>query len=193
MSTSLDAAREALRARQGSGARYDAPAAPATELAWVRLGTAYFARLLNALDDNALAAPSRVSGWSRRHVIAHVGYHARALCRLSEWARTGIEHPMYPSIAARDAEITLGATLPARALRSLFNHSEVHLNVEWRDLSDAQWDAPVRTLDGTGITARETVWLRARDIWLSAYNLDAGAVFADFPVGLRARLEDEQS
>src|SRR5699024_8109108 len=133
---SLDGARAALRARQGAGARYDSPNAPATELAWARGGTAYFARKLGGLTDDALIGPSLLPGWNRAALVAHVGYNARALTRLCEWARTGTETPMYASTEQRGAEIERGATLPPRALRHLFSHSEVHLSVEWRDLDD---------------------------------------------------------
>jgi maleylpyruvate isomerase len=58
-------ARALLRERQGAGARYDSPIAPARDLLWARRGTAYFARKLNELSDSELDAPSRVAGWSR--------------------------------------------------------------------------------------------------------------------------------
>jgi maleylpyruvate isomerase len=181
-----EAARDALRARQGAGARYDAAAAPARELGWARRGTAYFARLLNDLPDEALPAPSRVPGWTRAHVVAHVGYNARALARLVEWARTGLEMPMYESAEARATEIELGSTLPPRALRNLFNHAEVHLNVEWRDLTDHQWDIVVGDL-----AVRETPWTRAREIWLHAVDLDATGTFIDLPPDMLDRLLPE--
>jgi maleylpyruvate isomerase len=181
-----EAAREALRARQGAGARYDAAAAPATELGWARRGTAFFARKLRELPDAALPGPSLLPGWTRAHVVAHVGYNARALARLVEWARTGVEMPMYESAEARLAEIELGSTLPPRALRNLFDHAEVHLNVEWRDLTDDQWGAIV---GGTAI--RDTPWLRAREIWIHAVDLDNGGSFLDFPADLLDRLLPE--
>lgn len=182
--TSEEAARAALRERLGPGARYDSPNAPARELTWARRGTAYFARRLGELADAELDRPSLLPGWSRRHVIAHVGYNARALTRLLAWARTGVETPMYSSAEQRGSEIEAGATLPARALRSLFAHSEVHLNVEWRDLSDAAWDAVVRTAQGRLVPARETAWMRAREVWVHALDLDNGASTADFPPDL---------
>lgn len=186
-----DAARAALRDRLGAGARYDAPAAPARELQWARRGTAYFARKLNELNDDDLDAPSSVSGWSRHHVIAQVGYGARALARLVEGARTGVEIPMYPSAAERDAEIVLGATLPARALRYLFHHSAVHLNVEWRDLTDQGWDARVRTLDNSLIPVRETALMRSRQVWMGAVDLGNGGSLRDFPPDFREGLSAE--
>jgi maleylpyruvate isomerase len=37
-------------------------------------------------------------------------------------------------------------TLPARALRFLYTHSDIHLNVEFRDLSSSQWDMSAEKL-----------------------------------------------
>lgn len=177
-------ARAALRERQGPGARYDSPDAPARELAWARLGTAYFARCLDGLTDAGLDSPSLLPGWTRRHLVAHVGYNARALSRLVEWAATGVETPMYASPEQRDTEIRHGSTLPARALRSLFAHSAAHLDVEWRDLPGPGWDMTVRTAQGRLVPARETAWMRAREVWVHALDLDDGARTGDFPAGL---------
>ncbi|MFG1300613.1 maleylpyruvate isomerase family mycothiol-dependent enzyme [Xanthobacter sp. V3C-3] len=181
-------ARAALRARQGPGARYDAPLAPACELALARRGTAYFARVLNGLPDEAFAAPSRLPGWTRARVIAHVGYGARALARVVESVRTGADLPMYESEAARAAELDLGASLPPRALRNLFRHAAVHLDVEWRDLSDAGWDGAGRGRNGAPLAVRATPWLRAREVWLHAVDLDGGGSVRDFPPELLDRL-----
>ncbi|MDR0945590.1 MAG: maleylpyruvate isomerase N-terminal domain-containing protein, partial [Bifidobacteriaceae bacterium] len=142
-----------LRERQGKGARYDAQGAPHELLSLARRGTAYFLRQLNQLSDEDLDGPSGLPGWSRRHLVAHVGYNARALAHLAYWARTGIETPMYASPTARDDQIRLGASLPARALRHLIDHSWIHLNVEWRDLTTEQWGHHVQTFQGRDIEA----------------------------------------
>ncbi|MFD1505525.1 maleylpyruvate isomerase family mycothiol-dependent enzyme [Georgenia yuyongxinii] len=181
-------ARAELRRRQGLGARYDAENAPHRELAWARSGTAFFARKLAELSDDELDEPTLLPGWTRRHVVAHVGYNGRALTRLTEWARTGEETPMYSSPEQRNAEIERGSTLPARALRNLFAHSEVHLNVEWRDLPEAAWDAEVRTAQGRTVPARETAWMRTREVWVHAVDLDSGGSFYDFPRDLLEEL-----
>lgn len=175
------AARDALRARQGIGARYDAPSAPADTLVLARRGTAYFSRKLNELRDDELDAPSLVAGWSRRHVVAQVCYHARALARLTEGANEGVDVPMYQSISDRDDEIALGATLPARALRTLFDHTEVHLNVIWRDLSDAKWSSTVSMQGGQLVPLPATVLSRAQEVWTRSVQLDNGGSMRDFP------------
>lgn len=146
-----------------------------------RHGTAYFARKLNELRDDEFDAPSLLPGWSRRHLIAHVGYNARALTRLTEWAATGIENPMYESAEARQQEIEYGATLSPPALRNLFEHAAVHLNVEWRDLPKEAWSTEVRTVTGRLVPTSATVWMRSREVWLHAVDLDNGASFTHFP------------
>ncbi|PCH96432.1 MAG: maleylpyruvate isomerase [Rhodobacteraceae bacterium] len=185
LSNPENAARDALHARQGLGARYDAANAPAKELLLARRGTAYFARKLNELTDDDLNLPSLQGDWDRRHLIAHIGYHARALVRLLEGARMGKPQKMYGSAAERDAEITLGATLPSRALRGLFQHSEVHLNVEWRDLDAALWDVNVTTFEGCDVRVRDTALLRAKEVWRGAINLGNGGSIRDVPPELK--------
>jgi maleylpyruvate isomerase len=158
------------------------------DLALARLGQAYFSRKLNELDDLELAAPSSLPGWTRAHVIAHVGYNARAIARLVEWAETGVEHPMYASREARDYEIDFGATLSARALRHLSDHAAVQLDVAWRDLPDERWGFTVRSALGREIPASETVWMRSRELWLHALDLGNGARARDIPVAVQRRL-----
>ena len=177
--------RAALIARQGVGARWDAPGAPAEALLSARRGTAYFARLLNGLPDHALARPSRIAGWSRAQVVAHVGYHARALAEALAGLR-GADAGTAGDIATRVAR---GASLPARALRGLFDHAAIHLDVEWRDLPGPAWDGRL-SLEGAEIAIRATPDLRAAVIWRAALDLDAGGRRADLPAALRPPSHD---
>lgn len=171
-------------------ARQDLAEDPALleDLLNVRRGTAFFGRKLNELTDRQLQEPSLLPGWTRAHVAAHVGYNARALARLVEWATTGVETPMYPSPQARLEEIEYGATLPPAALRHLYEHSAIHLNVEWRDTAPAAWQHQVRTAQGRTVPASETVWMRMREVWIHAVDLNNGATFADLPESVLERL-----
>ncbi len=184
----LDTARRQLRERQGPGARYDDPAAPHLEIDWARRGSAYFIRELDQIVDNDFSAPSLLDGWTRAELIAHVGYNARALTRLCTWANTGVETPMYSSSAQRSDEILRGGSLPARALRSLIAHSRADLDVAWRDLNGPAWSADVRTAQGRTVPASETAWMRCREVWVHAVDLDSGASFAEFPRPLLERI-----
>ncbi|MCG2624473.1 maleylpyruvate isomerase family mycothiol-dependent enzyme [Arthrobacter sp. I2-34] len=171
-------------------ARQDLAGDPALlqDLLTVRRGTAFFGRKLNELTDDQLKEPSLLPGWTRAHVVAHVGYNARAIARLMAWANTGVETPMYASPEARNGEIDYGATLPPAALRHLYEHSAIHLNVEWRDTPDAAWSHLVKTAQGRTVPASETVWMRIREVWIHAVDLDNGATFADIPATVLERL-----
>jgi maleylpyruvate isomerase len=64
----------------------------------------------------------------------------------------------------------------------------VHLNVEWRDLPEDAWHHKVRTIQGREVPATETVWMRTREVWVHAVDLDNGAAFRDIPVPVLERL-----
>jgi maleylpyruvate isomerase len=145
------------------------------------MGTAYFARILNTLTDVELDMPAAIGESSRRHIIAAIGYQARMLSEMVAWIRTGEQGQMPKPMMIDNADIALGVTLPSHALRYLFDHSEVHLNVEWRDLTDQDWDADVQDAAGRHVALRATPAIRARALWLSAIDLGAGGRFADMP------------
>lgn len=168
-------------------ARHDLVTDPAIAAALLlaRRGTSFFSRRLAELPEAELAGPSRLPGWSRRHLVAHVGYQARALSRLVEGARTGEPGLMYPSRAERDREIAFGATLPSAALRGLHAHAAVHLSVEWRDLPADRWEVEVTTATGQRVPVAHTVWLRAREVWWHAVDLGNGATAEDVPREVR--------
>ena len=158
------------------------------DLATVRLGTAYFRRLLWKVRDDDFAAPSLLPAWRRDQLVAHVGYNARAVARLVSWAATGVETPMYPSPQARGEEIELGATLRPDALRSLCEHSAIDLDVRWRDLPDDRWSFTVVTAQGREVPAAETLWMRSREVWLHAVDLDVGGRLEDIPASVLRKL-----
>lgn len=158
------------------------------DLRLARRGTAYFSRKLAELPESELNGDSLLPGWTRRHVVAHVGYSARALTRLVEGVRTGSAGQMYVSRADRDEEISFGATLPSNALQNLHAHAAVHLDVEWRDLPDDHWQRPVTTATGRRVPVAETVWMRTRLIWVHAVDLDNGGSFDDLPNEVLDRL-----
>lgn len=154
----------------------------------VRHGTAFWSRKVSELTEEELDGPSLLPGWTRRHLIAHVGYNARGLTRLVQWANTGVETPMYASREARDEEIAHGATLPAPALRHLDEQASASLDVAWRDTPEEAWHHEVRTAQGRTVPLTETVWMRIREVWLHAVDLDNGARFSDLPREVLTRL-----
>ncbi|MEU8869803.1 maleylpyruvate isomerase family mycothiol-dependent enzyme [Streptomyces javensis] len=106
----------------------------ARDAAAVREATDRLLTAVAALDEASLARPSKLPGWTRGHVLAHLARNADALVNLLTWARTGEETPMYPDAETRDADIRRDAARPLA----------VHLD----DLrtSGARFDAAVAAL-----------------------------------------------
>lgn len=58
-------------------------------------------------------------------------------------------------------------------------------------LSEAQWAAEVRTIQGRVIPATEIPWLRAREVMVHACDLLGGVTFEDLPGPFLSALIDE--
>ncbi|MFF5030174.1 maleylpyruvate isomerase family mycothiol-dependent enzyme [Streptomyces collinus] len=151
-------------------------------------------RLLAAIDgltDAGAAAPSRLPGWTRGHVLSHLAAQAPALERLLAWARTGVETPQYASRAARDAEIENGSRLPAAALVSRVRDSANHWQATVESLPEKAWDATIRPFTGELCTPRRILVIRLRELALHLVDLDLGHEIDDIPPGVRDIVLDD--
>lgn len=158
---------------------------------WMDRGTQLLLSTVEELSDADFAAPSRLPGWSRAHVVAHVHFNAEALRRLVGWARTGVSAPMYESKQHRDDEIESGALLPAARLRELVRQSAAALAREYDELPAEGLQRQVRTAQGNLVPASLLPWLRTREVLVHAVDLDSGADFTGLPDDLlRALLVD---
>lgn len=160
-------------------------------LTTVQTGTALLAGEVDRLHDDDFAGETLLPDWTRRHLLAHVAYNAAALGRLLTWARTGVETPMYSSADHRQQEIAEGALFESSKLRNMFIQSARQLDESWRFMPSSAWTATVRTAQGRLVPASETLWMRAREVWVHAVDLGAGASFKDIPeTVLRPLLSD---
>jgi uncharacterized protein (TIGR03083 family) len=155
---------------------------------WQAEGTALCRKALAGLDEQAYAAPSRLPGWTRKHVVAHLAGNAEALGNLVHWARTGVPTPMYASPAQRNAAIEAGAGLPGDRLTAWFEESAQSLAEAMAGLTEAQWRAEVRTAQGRAVPTSETPWMRSREVFVHAVDLGTGVTFADLPERFLAEL-----
>ena len=161
-------------------------------LRWAAEGTALMRRALGGLaSDQAMAQPSVLPGWTRKHVLAHVAANADALGNLVTWARTGVETPMYASTGQRNADIEAGGQRPAEELLAWFERSAAELDQGFDSLTDAQWDHPVVTAQGRTVPASESPWMRTREVMVHAVDLDNGVTFDDLPADFLAALAEE--
>jgi maleylpyruvate isomerase len=161
---------------------------PDIELNWMTDGFRYFVGELSKLDDEALGEPSALPGWTRKHVMSHLGFNARAVGRLVHWARTGELTPMYPGPTARAQEIDQGAKWTAQRLREFIRTEQAPLADALAALDDPSWSAKVITGQGRTVYATELPWMRTRELWIHAVDLNAGGDFVDFPADIIERL-----
>lgn len=157
-------------------------------LRWLDDGTTLFLRAADALDETSVRAPSLLPGWSRAHVLAHVGFNALALQNLVAWARTGVPTPMYASLEQRDRDIQRGAASPATELRHFVANSAAELADGVSELDGNGWAADVVTALGRTVAATEVPWMRAREVAVHAADLDTGVTFDDLPDDLASAL-----
>jgi maleylpyruvate isomerase len=149
-----------------------------------RRGEAFLLDALAGLSDEDLLAPCALEGWSRRHLVSHLARNADALGNLLDWARTGVETPMYVSAGEREARIDRGARRRPEVIRADALAASARLVAAVAMLPDAAWDAPVRTARNRPIDAGEVPWMRIRESWVHTVDLDVGRTFADVPTAV---------
>lgn len=160
----------------------------ALALARARQGTEFFQATLGRITDAELDFDSLLPGWDRRQVVAHVTSNARALGRLAYWADTGVETVMYASLEARTAEMAAGSVLSPDLLRESMADTAADLDRRWHELSAERWSFPVRNGQGAMVPLQDTIWMRTREVWIHAVDLNHGAGFADLPEEVLERL-----
>jgi maleylpyruvate isomerase len=164
---------------------------PDETLGWTHDGTGKLLAALAGLSDEALTAPTTLPGWTRRYLVAHIAANADALRNLVYWARTGEERRMYASPTQREADIAAGSARPAASLRAWAAQSAAELAADLDALPDAAWDAKIITAQGVTRPAREIPWMRAREVYIHAIDLDTGLSWADLPPTFLAVLLDD--
>lgn len=165
--------------------------APEQFLDWWEQGEEHLGTALGRLTDEEFGRPTLLPGWDRAHLLAHLARNADALVNLLTWARTGVETPMYPSTEVRNEQIEESARQSAPALRGDVLTAIAGLVEAMRGMPDEAWTAPVRTAQGRSVAATEVPWMRCREVWVHAVDLDAGVGFEEIPAGVLAALIDD--
>jgi maleylpyruvate isomerase len=133
------------------------------------------------LDDAAVRGPSLCPGWSRGHVVTHLARNADGLTNVAHSAVTGVPVPMYPSAAARDADVEAGADRSAHDLADDLERSAGRLADELGRVPGDALDLHVPSGRGPTIRVGEVPWIRLREVVYHHVDLDAGYAFTDAP------------
>jgi maleylpyruvate isomerase len=157
----------------------------------VRHATGELQSAVDRFDERAVRAPSLLPGWSRAHVVTHVARNADALVNLLTWARTGVETPMYPSRAVRDADIEATAAKSPTELRADYVAACDRLARAVEEMPADAWTAEVRNGQGVTVPASLVPWMRAKEVWVHGTDLRAGLGFADLPADFATALVDD--
>ena len=94
------------------------------------------------LTDDSLREASALPGWTRAHLLTHVGQAADSRAGLLLAARAGRVGQQYPSEQARAAAISAGALRPATVIRADTHRAVTECLTAIREHPSQLWDAP---------------------------------------------------
>ncbi|GAA2242296.1 maleylpyruvate isomerase family mycothiol-dependent enzyme [Streptomyces indiaensis] len=151
----------------------------AHDLASVRDATERLLTAVGALDNAAVTEPSRLPGWSRGHVLAHLARNADALVNVLRG------RPMYASGEARDADIERDAP---RALDvQLADLRESAARFQQAGDAPADWTRTVELRNGVTDSASRVPFRRWVEVELHHVDLGIGYELEDLPTDFTER------
>lgn len=143
------------------------------DLASVRDATERLLTAAAKLNNDSTAEPSRLPGWTRGHVLAHLARNADALVNVLAG------RPMYVSGDARDSDIERDAPRPlAEQLRDLREASE---RFAAAGQIPADWSRTVELRNGVTDSAANVPFRRWVEIELHHVDLGIGYELEDLP------------
>ncbi|MFJ7148309.1 maleylpyruvate isomerase family mycothiol-dependent enzyme [Streptomyces sp. NPDC100445] len=138
----------------------------AHDLACVRDATDRLLTAVTELDNASLALPSRLPGWSRGHVLAHLARNADALVNVLEG------RPMYAGAEQRDADIERDAPRPVAAQLADVRDSAARFRAAGD--APADWTRTVELRNGVTDTAARIPFRRWAEVELHHVDLGIG-------------------
>ncbi|MFE5139575.1 maleylpyruvate isomerase family mycothiol-dependent enzyme [Streptomyces fagopyri] len=143
------------------------------DLASVRDATERLLRAATELDNASVSEPSRLPGWSRGHVLAHLARNADALVNVLDG------RPMYVSGDARDSDIERDAPRPLAV--QLADLRESSARFQETGAAPADWSRTVELRNGVTDTASRVPFRRWVEVALHHVDLGIGYDLEDLP------------
>ncbi len=132
-------------------------------------------RTVDRLDDEQLAGPSALPGWSRAHVVAHLALNAEGLAGVLQGRIEGEPTTMYRSDEARNEDIDELAAADRAELRERFLAGATLVSEGMERLPDEYWTETFeRTPGGRVIRYAAIPGMRLREVEIHHVDLDAG-------------------
>ncbi|MGW3102207.1 maleylpyruvate isomerase family mycothiol-dependent enzyme [Streptomyces sp. NPDC001100] len=145
----------------------------AHDLASVHDATERLLTAAAALDNASAAEPSRLPGWSRNHVLAHIARNADALVNVLEG------RPMYATASVRDADIERDAPRPLDV--QLADVRESGARFQAVGAVPADWSRTVELRNGVVDTAARVPFRRWAEVELHHVDMGIGYELEDLP------------
>lgn len=133
-------------------------------------------------------APIALPGWTRAHVLTHLGHLSSAFARQARYAQRGERVEVYDGgRPARDAAIEAGAGRPLPEILDGLRTGFAELAQAWGDLGDADWSLPCAYRD-SDLHATRLCWWRELEVhWV---DLEVGRTAADWSFATSGHLVD---
>jgi len=155
---------------------------PAADVEVLRAATRRLLRTVDGITEEQAREPSRLPGWNRAELLAHLARNADGTRGMIEAAARGEVAAMYPGGAEqRNAGIAAGRDERAAVLLADLRRSCDDLDEAWGALSGDAWDRVGRT--SVERTMRELPWVRWREVEIHHVDLAMGYEPSDWPVG----------
>lgn len=145
----------------------------AHDLESVREATDRLLSAVAALDNASVAQPSRLPGWSRGHVLAHLARNADALVNVLEG------RPMYADARVRDTDIERDAPRPLDV--QLADVRESAARFQAAGAVPADWSRTVELRNGVVDAAARVPFRRWVEVELHHVDLGIGRELEDLP------------
>jgi maleylpyruvate isomerase len=153
----------------------------AADTAALRESTDRLLAAVRKLDDASLAEPSKLPGWTRGHVLAHLARNADALVNVLAG------RPMYPSAEAREADIERDAPRPPAVQLEDLRTSAARLDEAMAALTGEEWGATVELRNGVTDLASSIPFRRRIEVELHHVDLGIGYELEDMPASFTDR------
>lgn len=164
---------------------------PYDDLAGARAATSALLAHLDAVDPAELGAPSRLPGWSRSSVVAHLAGNAQSHVRMLDGCLAGEVRSQYEGgREAREAAIDALAADPADAVAE-HRRACAALDERWQRMGPEHWSRDVLRLDRGPEPALGLAWARWREVEMHRVDLGLGYEPADWDPGFAQRLLEE--
>ncbi|MFQ6146866.1 maleylpyruvate isomerase family mycothiol-dependent enzyme [Streptomyces seoulensis] len=154
----------------------------ARDLESVHLATERLLTAVGELDNAAVTDQSRLPGWTRGHVLAHLARNADALVNVLQG------RPMYASAADRDADIERDAPRPLDAQLADLRASADRFRAA--GAAPADWSRTVELRGGVTDSAARIPFRRWAEVGLHHVDLGIGYELEDLPAEFTRRETD---